>query len=58
MLGDYHLFHATRAELLRSLGRDDEADVADHEALARATNQAERRLIQTRLRRHALTDGS
>jgi len=57
-LAGYHLFHATRAELLRLLGRDDEATSADHRALELTTNEAERRLIQTRLRRHPLTDGS
>jgi predicted RNA polymerase sigma factor len=57
-LAGYHLFHATRAELLRLLGRDDEATTADRRALELTTNEAERRLIQTRLRRHPLTDGS
>jgi predicted RNA polymerase sigma factor len=57
-LAGYHLFHATRAELLRQLGRDDEAATADRRALQLTANEAERRLIQTRLRRHPLTDGS
>jgi len=57
-LDGYHLFHATRAELLRLLGRDDEATKADQRALELTTNEAERRLIQTRLRKHPLTDGS
>jgi predicted RNA polymerase sigma factor len=57
-LGGYHLFHAARAELLRLLGRTDEAAAADRRALELTTNEAERRLIQTRLRRHPLTDGS
>ena len=57
-LHGYHLWHATRAELLRLNDRDPEADAADQQALTLTTNEAERRLIQTRLRRHPLTDGS
>ncbi len=57
-LQGYHLFHATRAELLRLLDRQAEAEIADRRALELTTNEAERRLIQTRLRRHPLTDGS
>ncbi|KAA1418659.1 RNA polymerase sigma factor [Nocardioides humilatus] len=57
-LAGYHLWHATRAELLRMLGRDDDAAAADTRALELTTNDAERRLIQTRLRKHPLTDGS
>jgi RNA polymerase sigma-70 factor (ECF subfamily) len=48
-LDRYHLFHAARAELLRRLGRDDEARDADRRALALATNPAERRLLRQRL---------
>jgi predicted RNA polymerase sigma factor len=57
-LAGYHLFHATRAELLAGLGRDDEAADANRRALERTTNDAERRLLTTRLHRHPLTDGS
>ena len=57
-LHGYHLWHATRAELLRLNDRDAEADAADQQALTLTTNEAERRLIQTRLRKHPLTDGS
>ena len=57
-LDGYHLFHATRAELLTRLGRDDEAAAANARALALTTNEAERRLLATRLHRHPLTDGS
>ena len=57
-LDGYHLFHATRAELLTRLGRDDEAAAANARALALTTNDAERRLLATRLHRHPLTDGS
>ena len=47
-LEDYHLFHATRADLLHRLGRDDEAVVAYDAALSRANNAVERRLLQQR----------
>ena len=57
-LAGYHLYHAARAELLRLLDRDDEAAAADRRALELTANEAERRLLQTRLRRHPLTDGS
>ncbi|GIG23570.1 RNA polymerase subunit sigma-24 [Cellulomonas chitinilytica] len=40
-LARYHAFHATRAELLRRLGRDPEARAAYDEALALAGNTAE-----------------
>ena len=45
----YRLFHATRAQLLRALSRNDEARVADERALALASNPAERALIEDRL---------
>jgi RNA polymerase sigma factor (sigma-70 family) len=48
-LGGYRLFHATRAELLRDLGRPDEARLADARALALTTNSGERRLLEQRL---------
>jgi RNA polymerase sigma-70 factor (ECF subfamily) len=48
-LDGYHLFHSTRAELLRRLGRDDEAADAYGAAIARAANGAERRLLGERL---------
>jgi RNA polymerase sigma-70 factor (ECF subfamily) len=48
-LDGYHLFHATRAELLRRLGRADEARAADQRALALTENPAERRLLEGRL---------
>ncbi len=56
-LDGYHLFHATRAELLDGLGRDSEAALANARALELTTNDAERRLLTTRLHRHPLTDG-
>jgi predicted RNA polymerase sigma factor len=50
-LGDYRLWHAARAGLLRELGRRDEADAANEAALACATNPAERALLTQRLTR-------
>jgi RNA polymerase sigma-70 factor (ECF subfamily) len=57
-LAGYHLFHATRAELLTALGRTDEADAANARALELTANDAERRLLATRLHRRPLDDGS
>jgi RNA polymerase sigma factor (sigma-70 family) len=48
-LDDYHLFHATRADLLRQLGDPDEARAADRRALALTTNPAERAVLQERI---------
>jgi RNA polymerase sigma-70 factor (ECF subfamily) len=48
-LGHYHLWHATRAELLRQLCRSDEAVASYRHALALASNDAERRFLQRRL---------
>jgi RNA polymerase sigma-70 factor (ECF subfamily) len=48
-LDGYHLYHATRAELLRKLGRAVEARSADARALALTTNPAERELLENRL---------
>ncbi|MEU6053994.1 RNA polymerase sigma factor [Streptomyces xanthochromogenes] len=45
----YHLFHATRADLLRRLGRYEEAAGAYKEALARTGNAAERAFLERRL---------
>ena len=47
-LAGYHLFHATRADLLRRLGREAEAARAYDAALALATNAAERRFLERR----------
>jgi RNA polymerase sigma-70 factor (ECF subfamily) len=57
-LASYHLFHAARAELLSTLGRHGEAREANRTALGLTSNDAERRLLTTRLRRHPLEDGS
>lgn len=48
-LDRYHLFHATRAELLRELGRTADARAADRRALELTDNPAERTLLQRRL---------
>jgi RNA polymerase sigma-70 factor (ECF subfamily) len=48
-LDDYYLFHATRAELLRDLGRETEARAALTRALDLTTNPAERALLRKRL---------
>jgi RNA polymerase sigma factor (sigma-70 family) len=48
-LDGYHLFHAARGELLRRLGRLDEAREADRHALSLTDNPAEQRLLQARL---------
>jgi RNA polymerase sigma-70 factor (ECF subfamily) len=48
-LSGYRLWHATRAELLRALGRGHEAAEATRQALALATNPAERELLTRRL---------
>jgi RNA polymerase sigma factor (sigma-70 family) len=44
-LDGYHLFHALRAALLASLGRDTEAEQVRERALALAANPAERELL-------------
>jgi len=49
-LDDYHLLHAARADLLRRLGSDAEAAESYARALALATNDAERRFLERRLR--------
>jgi RNA polymerase sigma-70 factor (ECF subfamily) len=48
-LDGYHLFHATRAELLRDLGRAGEARAADERALALTGNPAEQSVLRQRL---------
>ena len=57
-LARYHLFHAVRAELLTTLGRHDEAREANRTALGLTDNEAERRLLTTRLHSRPLDDGS
>ena len=48
-LEDYHYLHSTRGELLRRLGRTDEAREAYRRALALVHDEAERRLLERRL---------
>jgi RNA polymerase sigma-70 factor, ECF subfamily len=48
-LETYHYLHATRAELLRRLGRDDEARAAYKRALELVLSDAERRFLEDRL---------
>jgi RNA polymerase sigma-70 factor (ECF subfamily) len=50
-LEGYHLFHATRAALLRDLGQPVEAAREDTAALALTRNSGERALLQDRLSR-------
>jgi len=48
-LDGHHLFHATRAELLRALGQHDRARDADRRALELTANPAERALLRRRI---------
>jgi RNA polymerase sigma-70 factor (ECF subfamily) len=48
-LTDYHLYHATRADLLRDLGREADAHQADERAFSLTVNPAERALLEQRL---------
>jgi RNA polymerase sigma-70 factor, ECF subfamily len=48
-LDGYQYFHSTRGELLRRLGRDDEARAAYRRALELATSTPERRFLTRRL---------
>ena len=45
-----HLFHSTRADLLRRLGRLEEAAASYHRAIALAANDAERAFLERRVR--------
>jgi RNA polymerase sigma-70 factor (ECF subfamily) len=49
-LGQYHLLHAARADLLRRLGRRDEAATAYRRALALARNEVESNYLAKRLK--------
>ncbi len=54
-LGDYHLLHSARADLLRRMGSTAQAAEAYAKALAMVTNESERRYLERRLREmHAL----
>jgi RNA polymerase sigma factor (sigma-70 family) len=48
-LDRYHLYHATRAELLRALGHPYQARTADERALELTANPAEQALLQQRI---------
>ena len=48
-LDGYHLFHSTRADLLRRVGHTDGARAAYERALSLATNAAERAFLERRL---------
>ena len=48
-LDGHHLFHATRAELLRAVGQQDRARDADRRALDLTANPAERALLRRRI---------
>lgn len=48
-LDNYHLYHATRADLLRRAGWHDEARTAYQQALSLTTNQSEQRFLQKRI---------
>jgi RNA polymerase sigma-70 factor, ECF subfamily len=56
-LDDYHYLHATRGELLRRLGRTDEARAAYERALELVHDAAERRLLERRLSGLTALDG-
>jgi RNA polymerase sigma factor (sigma-70 family) len=49
LLGEYHLYHASRAELLRELGHPDQARAADRRALGLTANPAEQAILRQRL---------
>ncbi len=48
-LDSYHLYHATRADLLRRLGRREDARAAYEHALALTANPSERAFLERRL---------
>ena len=50
-LDRYHLYHATRADLWRALGRLNEAQAADRRALALTANPAEQGVLRQRIAR-------
>jgi RNA polymerase sigma-70 factor, ECF subfamily len=54
-LDAYHLFHATHADLLRRLERNEDAGIAYRRALDLATNPQQRAFLQRRLREVAPT---
>lgn len=57
-LQDYHLTHSARADLLRRLGKTDEARAAYERALALTEQEPERRFLMRRIRELTDQDGS
>jgi RNA polymerase sigma-70 factor (ECF subfamily) len=57
-LADYHLYQATRADLLRRSGRADEALVAYRRARAQTDNAAEHRFIDRRIQQLVRPSGT
>jgi RNA polymerase sigma-70 factor (ECF subfamily) len=57
-LDDFRYLHSTRAELLRRLGRTDEARSAYRRARELTEEGAERRFLERRLMELAATSGS
>jgi RNA polymerase sigma-70 factor (ECF subfamily) len=57
-LDDFRYLHSTRAELLRRLGRTDEARSAYRRARELTEEGAERRFLERRLMKLASTSGS
>ena len=49
-LDDYHLLHATQADMLRRIGSAEQAATSYRRALALVTNDSERRFLERRLR--------
>ena len=49
LLGEYYLYHASRAELLREVGQPDQARAADRRALGLTANPAEQAILRQRL---------
>ncbi|MBV9760659.1 MAG: RNA polymerase subunit sigma-24 [Acidobacteriaceae bacterium] len=48
-LNEYHLFHATRADMLRRMGAFEQAAASYRRALELAANESERRFLERRL---------
>jgi RNA polymerase sigma-70 factor (ECF subfamily) len=57
VLDRYHLYHATRAGLLRALGHSDQAQAADRRALELTSNPAEQAVLQQRIGLALVPDG-
>jgi RNA polymerase sigma-70 factor, ECF subfamily len=57
-LDDYHLLHATRADLLRRLGMPAEAAASYQRAMALTSNESERRFLERRLREMQALDAN